>query len=289
MRISNTGCSGAGRHRGWRWMAALGLVAGLAGTAEAQPGACSAADAEPGPVHSVTGWELVGTGAATAGLFLVDRPILNFLQQHRSKELDAVADVFRSFGSPPVYGAISAGVLGAGLISGDADIRRAGGRLIFSYLVTAAATQVLKMAVGRSRPDARKGPYDFGPFKNRQVSFPSGHTAIAFTLATSLADDIGDPWVSAGLYTLAAGTAWSRLNDGRHWPSDVLTGAGLGIASAKMVRGRWRVFGIESPEWIRADQLRHPTEGLPLRLVPRSEPATWPGRSFGCAPAAGLR
>ena len=76
---------------------------------------------------------------------------------------------------------------------------------------------------------------------------PSGHTTVAFALATALADDIHRPWATVGLYTLAAGVGWSRINDNRHWLSDVAGGAILGITSAKLVNGHWRIFGLRPP------------------------------------------
>jgi membrane-associated phospholipid phosphatase len=46
---------------------------------------------------------------------------------------------------------------------------------------------------------------------------------------------------------VAAGVGWSRVNDNRHWLSDVAAGAVLGIASAKVVNGRWRIFNLRPP------------------------------------------
>jgi membrane-associated phospholipid phosphatase len=200
--------------------------------------------------------EVLGATAATATLFLVDRPVHDFLRRHRSPALDGVAKVFRQLGTAEAFGVASAGVLGAGLVSGDGDVKRAGVRMVASFVVTAGTTTILKHLIGRSRPEARKGAFDFDPFADGQVSLPSGHTAIAFALATSLADDIDEPVATVALYAIAAGTAWSRLNDERHWPSDVLAGALIGTTSAKFVSGRWTVFGIRSPEWIRRDQMR---------------------------------
>jgi hypothetical protein len=45
-------------------------------------------------------------------------------------------------------------------------------------------------------------------------------------------------------------TAWSRVYDERHWASDVVLGAALGIATAKVVAGRWRVFGFRPPHFL---------------------------------------
>jgi membrane-associated phospholipid phosphatase len=70
---------------------------------------------------------------------------------------------------------------------------------------------------------------------------------VAFALATSLSDDIHRPWASVGLYGMATAVAWSRINDNRHWLTDVTAGALLGITSAKLASGRWRIFRIRPP------------------------------------------
>jgi membrane-associated phospholipid phosphatase len=70
---------------------------------------------------------------------------------------------------------------------------------------------------------------------------------MAFALATSLSDDINRTWATIGLYTLATGVGWSRMNDDRHWLSDVAAGAILGVSSAKVVNGRWRIFNLRPP------------------------------------------
>ena len=103
-------------------------------------------------------------------------------------------------------------------------------------------TEVLKAAVGRKRPalyDPVIMPEDVEPDDLR--SLPSGHTAAAFALATSW-------WLSrrslggasrrvpawAG-FVVAAGVGVMRVTAGRHFPSDVVTGAALGVASAVVV------------------------------------------------------
>jgi membrane-associated phospholipid phosphatase len=50
------------------------------------------------------------------------------------------------------------------------------------------------------------------------------------------------------LYTVATGVAWSRLNDNVHWLSDVTAGALVGITSAKLMNGRWRIFHLSPPQ-----------------------------------------
>jgi membrane-associated phospholipid phosphatase len=52
------------------------------------------------------------------------------------------------------------------------------------------------------------------------------------------------------LYVLASGTAFSRINDNRHWLSDTALGAAIGVTTAKLVSGHWRVFGLRPPHFL---------------------------------------
>lgn len=76
-------------------------------------------------------------------------------------------------------------------------------------------------------------------------SMPSGHTAQAFVSATILDMEYRDtsPWISVGGYAVATTTAIYRMANNKHWISDVLIGAGIGIFSTKFVyfthRYRW--------------------------------------------------
>src|SRR5262249_41424758 len=86
------------------------------------------------------------------------------------------------------------------------------------------------------------------------ASWPSGHTTLAFALATSVGDEIGSTPVSIGLYTLASLTGWSRMNDNKHWFTDVLAGAASGVLTAKLMNGRWRVLGMRQPGFLEEPQ-----------------------------------
>ncbi len=68
-------------------------------------------------------------------------------------------------------------------------------------------------------------------------SMPSGHTAQAFVAATILDMEYRDtsPWISVGGYAVATTTAMGRMVNNKHWISDVMIGAGIGIFSARLV------------------------------------------------------
>lgn len=99
---------------------------------------------------------------------------------------------------------------------------------------------ILKNVVREERPD--------GSAFN---SFPSGHTATAFTGAEFIRIEYGWGW-GAGAYALATSVAAMRVYHQRHYWWDTVAGAGLGILSANV--GHWmlkpakRLFGMPMPE-----------------------------------------
>jgi membrane-associated phospholipid phosphatase len=196
--------------------------------------------------HVVRWYEVaIGVGGVGA-LMALDEPLQRHAQSHRTDTKDDIASIFTQEGEAPYYAGISLGVLGVGLLSGNAEIRRAGMRMVASLAVSFTAAEGLKFVIGRARPDSGLGAFHFDPFSG-SASFPSGHVTAAFAIATSLSDDIKKPLVSVLLYTAATGTAFARINDNRHWLSDTAMGMELGIFSAKLVNGHWRIFGIRPP------------------------------------------
>ncbi len=200
------------------------------------------------PGHGIRWYEplaLLGGIALTASL---DQPVANHFRDHRSQGGQDVADAWAKVGTIGV-GAVTAGVLAGGLISHNEKVTHAGLRLLFSVGLAGGAAEGIKFALGRERPLQNTSALDFDP-AHFDTSFPSGHTTLAFAMATSLSDDIHRTWATVGLYGLATGVAVSRVYQEAHWVSDVVGGAALGIASAKLVSGRWRVFGLTPPRFL---------------------------------------
>ncbi len=92
--------------------------------------------------------------------------------------------------------------------------------------ILAITVNSLKLSTNRLRPD-----------RTDHKSFPSGHSATAFMTATMLHKEYGltrSPFYSIAGYSLATATALSRQLNNKHWFSDVLVGAGIGIVSTEM-------------------------------------------------------
>ena len=103
-----------------------------------------------------------------------------------------------------------------------------------SAIASGIVTNSLKYVIGRGRPTDGHGAYNFRPFSG-QDSFSSGHTTEAFALASVISEHYDAPWVQVTAYGLASAVGYARLNNNRHWPSDVLAGATIGTFVGKTV------------------------------------------------------
>jgi len=233
----------------------LGLLAAFEPTLLAAQTLDTLPDAPPEATaaapHSIRWWHGAVALGGLSTLMLLDHPVQRFARHNSGSGADNVAGVVRHFGQPEVYGTVTVGLLAAGLATGRPQLTRAGGRLAVSLALAGLTVQAGKYAFGRPRPEQSLDADGYSPFSG-QAAMPSGHSAVAFALATSLADDIHRPWATVGLYGMATAVAWSRVNDNRHWLSDVAAGALVGITSAKLASGRWRIFGIKAPSIVAA-------------------------------------
>jgi membrane-associated phospholipid phosphatase len=210
----------------------------------AQQDSVSALHQVDGP--SIKWWHGAVALGGISALMLLDEPAQRFAQRNRGTGSDNVANVVRHFGQPDVYGTVTLGLAAVGLATHNPRLTGAAKRIGASLLFTGLATEGAKETLGRPRPNQSLDADGYDPFSG-QVSMPSGHTSMAFALATSLSDEIHRPWATVGLYGMATAVGWSRINDNRHWLSDVATGALIGITSSKLITGRWRIFGVRPP------------------------------------------
>lgn len=124
------------------------------------------------------------------------------------------------------------GVVMLGLKTVGVESRSSWSRMITSGAMSAAimgaVVESVKLTSNVERPDGTDNH-----------SFPSGHTATAFMTATMLSKEYGhiSPWISIGSYSVATATGLMRVVNNKHWLSDVLTGAGVGIIATEL--GYW--------------------------------------------------
>ncbi|MCQ2959948.1 MAG: phosphatase PAP2 family protein [Bacteroidales bacterium] len=96
---------------------------------------------------------------------------------------------------------------------------------LIAYASMVVMTEGLKYTVSEKRPDS-----------NKCNSFPSGHTATAFTGAELVRLEYGNIYGSVA-YVVATTVGAMRVYNDRHWIHDVVAGAGIGILSARI--GNW--------------------------------------------------
>lgn len=101
-----------------------------------------------------------------------------------------------------------------------------------SLLITAGITEITKHSVKRPRPYLAYPDDLVALHPVRGYSFPSGHTSLTFSIATSLSLSYPKWYVAVPSLLWASGVGFSRLYLGVHNPSDVLAGAITGAGSA---------------------------------------------------------
>jgi len=98
--------------------------------------------------------------------------------------------------------------------------------LFISNVLSTGISELLKSTITKMRPDG-----------SDSHSFPSGHTTIAFTNAAVLQNEFQDTSVVFAYsgYAFAATTGAFRMINNKHYLSDVLVGAGIGIFVTQLV------------------------------------------------------
>jgi membrane-associated phospholipid phosphatase len=102
-----------------------------------------------------------------------------------------------------------------------------------SSILAGGIVSKTKVITGRERPD-----------HSNNLSFPSGHTQTAFVAAEFLHQEYKNQsvWISIGGYSAAAFVGIARIYNNKHWVSDVVAGAGIGILSTKVVYWTYPYF-----------------------------------------------
>ena len=179
-------------------------------------------------------------GVAAAWAHPVDHPV--------SRSLSApqwLGDVFepgKTIGGARVQLASAVAVYATGRVTRSPRVTVVGADLIRAQVMAQALTAAIKVSVQRDRPDGT------------EYSFPSGHTSVTFASATVLQRHFGLK-VGIPAYGVATFVAASRINEKRHFLSDVAFGAAIGLLSGRTVtigsgNKRFDVAPVAAPDGI---------------------------------------
>ncbi len=171
----------------------------------------------------------------TLGLYAFDEEINDWIQDNRHDDVSEAAEYFGDgkYVLPPLVLFYA-----VGHAANNSKAKRAALLTIENVVLTGIFTQVMKFSFQRHRPNSGD-PYDSwdGPGGGGDnLAFPSGHTSLAFSIATPIATEYKDNVIIPPLaYGIASLVGWSRMNDNKHWASDVFMGASLGYFMGKAV------------------------------------------------------
>jgi membrane-associated phospholipid phosphatase len=166
---------------------------------------------------------LIGYGVSATGergFPVSSRDVYRARQTYFSGFRTGIDNVTFALPALAVYG------LGAAGVQGKHSLGQQTVLLLLSGALANGVSLGLKGTVGELRPD--------GTTPN---SFPSGHTTNAFVAAEFLHQEYKhrSGWYSVAGYSVAGATGVMRMLNNRHWLSDVLAGAGIGMLSTKVV------------------------------------------------------
>jgi len=177
----------------------------------------------------------------------VDRVVMD------TPRLSSAAQYSGVFGDPGAA-VIAGAFLLSGRLTAHQGLAATGVHGIEALAVSSVITASLKKVVGRARPNAVAdySAFTFSPLQPQPgyASLPSGHATAAFTLAAVVHQELvhaeyfrsHPAWrrtLTGVAYGLATATAGSRIVERKHWASDVVLGAGIGMVSGRWLT-RWR-------------------------------------------------
>jgi membrane-associated phospholipid phosphatase len=179
---------------------------------------------------------------AAAPLLEIDRKSRKLFRPYRkTAPVKALAWLGQS-GDQLQLRVLSGGLLAIGLVRRDGRLIRAGARMLLSHELATLAKKAVKNRVDRLRPRSARRGKDIKPRRGHSKetelnSFPSGHSAGAMGAACAFAAEYPERRASALAAAGAVGLA--QVPTTRHYPSDVVAGAAIGVATDAAVGVGW--------------------------------------------------
>lgn len=175
-------------------------------------------------------WNNFGyTGLAVIGTALVIDAPLRDAMRRQPRDNNFMLNIER-FGAEYSLAVVGGFYLAGSLADNDKAISVAQDGLTASIIASGLITPAIKIATGRSRPYEDAGTNDFHGLgaRNRNSSFPSGHTTEAFALASVISAHYEETWIRYSVYAMASLVGVARAYHDAHFASDVLAGALIG-------------------------------------------------------------
>jgi membrane-associated phospholipid phosphatase len=176
----------------------------------------------PSRLRWADGTWLFPLAAVTGGFFATDRAVPPALSTDPKK-----LNRYSNFSSYGVYSLVGAGggLYLWGKLSHDDHQRETGILAGEAAINSFAVDTTFKYAFGRERPNQGQG---LGNFFQHGVSFPSDHSAVAWSIASVIAHEYPGPFTQIAVYGLATAVSASRVLGKQHFPSDVVVGGAIG-------------------------------------------------------------
>ena len=176
---------------------------------------------------------LLETGLALA-LYSSDEHIATYTQKHRTDSTNNFSSDVRSAADNAIY------ALGAWYLYGkfghDTRARSTALLSLEGALISGFFTSTVKIISGRKRPNITSDSSDWRGWGYTDSAFTSGHSSSAWAVASVISHEYHEHrWVPFAAYTSAALVSWSRLNDNKHWASDVFVGGLIGYYTGKLL------------------------------------------------------
>jgi membrane-associated phospholipid phosphatase len=184
-------------------------------------------------------WFQFGGSALLVGALVPMDEVLNIpFVNWQSSGANKFGEAGDLMGGLPVQFGISGAALGVGLISGNKNWQHFALDNLQAQLFTGGITWVIKELTNRARPETGENNFAwYGPFNGGDnTSFFSGHTSLAFSTATMIFLHSGQKWWVGVLgYGVASAVGISRMQQQKHWASDVVAGAMVGTAVSRFI------------------------------------------------------
>jgi len=186
---------------------------------------------------------LVPLGGFTAALLTTDTDV--------SRHLSNSPDTLLRYKHISDYGAYSmaagaGGLYFLGLVDHDEHQRETGFLSGEAAVDSLAVVEALKFATGRERPYQDNAN---GKFGHSGSSFPSEHSAVAWSIAGIVAHEYPNPFIKYFSYGLATLVSATRVTAKEHFPSDVLIGSALGYLISEYIYRQHHDSDLRGSAW----------------------------------------